>query len=173
MSSSTQVRCWQPCSSPACPTPPAQVLNHSQPWPKGTFAIKAAHSQHPEQPWHAGSPKPPCAPQAGHKQSLLGTGEHLAWGTRALPGDRVGQTPPGQQRQEWAQFPWWDRAALAPCATTATLGTAELWQARLLAASPADLLPGQDFKHMLNYSWQHRGSWSTRCWAQLPARGAR
>lgn len=130
MTSSIQVRSWQPCSSPAFYTPPARAFNYSHPGPKGTFAIKAAHTQHLQQPLPRWDPPAPtsgpartepepweCRKQPGGHHNLLGAGR-----THTLPGDRVGQgANPPSPADTGMGTTLWDRAKqchLAPCATT-------------------------------------------------------
>lgn len=95
MTSSIQLRPWQPCSSRAFYTPPAQAFNSSHPWPKGTFAITAAHTKHPEQPLSCWDPLSPhlqtcqgCWSLAGQSQSPGNAGNSLvatrtSWGQRS------------------------------------------------------------------------------------------
>lgn len=144
MTSSIQVRSWQPCSSPAFYTPSAQAFNYSHPRPKGTFAIKQLTPSTWSSPCHAGTPPAltsgsataepepwECRKQPGGHQNLLGTGR-----THILPGDRVQQganssSPAGtgtgttlwdRARQSWLPEPPQPHRAQVP----SVLGTAEL-----------------------------------------------
>lgn len=147
MSSSTQVRSWQPCSSPAFYTPPAQAVITATHGPKAPLPLKQLTPSTWSSPCHAGTPQPPpldlpgglepsraepepweCMKQPGGHQNLLGTGR-----TRALPGDRVGQgantpsptgTGVGTTLWDRARQPWLPVPHRAQIPTV--LGTAEL-----------------------------------------------
>lgn len=97
------------CLSPFTP------FNHSHSWPKGTFAIKPAHTQHPEQLRGAGA-------QQG-KARALGT----AWWPPGPAGDRgtPGMEDTPCQGTEWDKPPSPADTAMGTILCT-VLGTAEL-----------------------------------------------
>lgn len=139
VSSSSQVRSWQPCSSPAFSTPPAQAVITATHGPKAPLPLKQLTPSTWSSPCHAGTPPAPTSgparggwSPAGQSQSPGNAGNSLVatrtcWGQGGhVPCPAKGQSvtrgkPPQPSRHRSGHNSVGQgKAALAPCATQGT-----------------------------------------------------